>query len=706
MGYISSGDTFGSPCFTHITTGANEYPNGTVSVSGTFRNSQQLACYYDVCLCDSGGGNSTTIGRFLINGGGGPDVGPNDQYESVSTTVSNLTGLKNKGLYIKLVGVGQGPDPSKVSAKGNITVNVATKVDSFNLTMAVNNSGMGSVSPAGTSARAVNEIVTVTATANANYHFVNWTKNHGSFANANANPTTFTMPSQDATVTANFAVDTHNLTVRANNSSMGSVSPSGASVRTPGAVISVSATASAHYHFVKWTKDYGTLANENNNPTNFTMPSRDAIVTANFAIDTHSLTVQAGTGGSVSGSGTYDYNSTPTITATASSGYRFKRWEITSGSGSVTSATSSQTTIRVLGNVTVKATFEAQYTVSSAVSPSGSGTVTLGKTKAYPGEEVTVGAAPAAGYQFSNWSTNVSGTNVSNGKFTMPASNITVTATFTKKTHTVTLLANPSAGGTPTANKTSANYGDSITLSNGRDASEGYVFDNWTSSDVTITNNGFTMPDKNVTVTANYHIGTSSGSLSKTSFSPGETITLTIHAEQSSYYHKYKLSFGPGMETELTTVPAGVSSVNILIPLAWSRMMTTAQKTGTLTLKTFEGDDTALGEVVIDGLVYNALEGIIPKLKLARADNVTTPNIKATKARYTITLPTVDSYTLKVGEDEAEDPPKTGMLLPGDEKTIALNTSQIVELEVTLGSETFTLKESVPSVWLLSKSVG
>jgi uncharacterized repeat protein (TIGR02543 family) len=47
-------------------------------------------------------------------------------------------------------------------------------------------------------------IVSIKAEANTGYEFVSWTAPAGTFADANAEETTFTMPAQDVTVTANF----------------------------------------------------------------------------------------------------------------------------------------------------------------------------------------------------------------------------------------------------------------------------------------------------------------------------------------------------------------------------------------------------------------------------------------------------------------------------------------------------------------------
>jgi hypothetical protein len=53
---------------------------------------------------------------------------------------------------------------------------------------------------------AANATVNLIATADSGYRFVNWTATAGTFGNATAATTTFTMPAQNATVTAHFAL--------------------------------------------------------------------------------------------------------------------------------------------------------------------------------------------------------------------------------------------------------------------------------------------------------------------------------------------------------------------------------------------------------------------------------------------------------------------------------------------------------------------
>ena len=64
----------------------------------------------------------------------------------------------------------------------------------------------------------------------------------------------------------------------------------------------------------------------------------------------YKLTVTAGTGGTVSGGGTYNYNASATLKATANSGYHFVKWS--------DGNTNASRTVTVTGNATYTATFE------------------------------------------------------------------------------------------------------------------------------------------------------------------------------------------------------------------------------------------------------------------------------------------------------------------------------------------------------------
>lgn len=121
---------------------------------------------------------------------------------------------------------------------------------------------------------------------------------------------------------------------------------------------------------------------------------------------TLSTTASPTSGGTVVGSGTYTSGTTVTLTATPATGYIFTGW---SGSASGTAAS---VAVTMNSNKTVTANFQVQtntYTLSAIASPTGGGTIT-GAGNYSSGATATLTASPAAGYIFTGWSGDASGT--------------------------------------------------------------------------------------------------------------------------------------------------------------------------------------------------------------------------------------------------------------------------------------------------------
>jgi uncharacterized repeat protein (TIGR02543 family) len=156
----------------------------------------------------------------------------------------------------------------------------------YSLTMAVAPGGSGTATDlTNASPYTAGTGVNIEATANSGYQFVNWTAPAGTFANANAEQTTFTMPTQNVKVTANF-VPGYKLTMVANPVGGGTATDlTNASPYTPGTGVSIKAAANSGYHFVNWTAPAGTFVDVNAAQTTFTMPAQNVAVTANFATD-------------------------------------------------------------------------------------------------------------------------------------------------------------------------------------------------------------------------------------------------------------------------------------------------------------------------------------------------------------------------------------------------------------------------------------
>lgn len=144
------------------------------------------------------------------------------------------------------------------------------------------------------------------------------------------------------------------------------------------------------------------------------------------------------------------------------------------------------------------------------------GSISASAQRAIAGTEISLTAAPKEGYEFAGWT--VLGTDnttiaVSDDKFTMPAQDVFISASFNLIDYSITK--NVSDNGSFIVKKldgsevTTAHKGDVITLWATPD--EGYVFNEWIIKDdagmsVSVNYNKFTMPASNVTISASFKL--------------------------------------------------------------------------------------------------------------------------------------------------------------------------------------------------------
>ncbi len=121
------------------------------------------------------------------------------------------------------------------------------------------------------------KIVTVKANnPQAGKLFSTWTGTGVEFADAKAETTTFTMPANDVTITANYA-NVYKVTVIDGTASSYFVAE--------GKTITISAKDIKGKLFSEWTSDEVTFTNANAASTTFTMPAKDVTVKANYVDD-------------------------------------------------------------------------------------------------------------------------------------------------------------------------------------------------------------------------------------------------------------------------------------------------------------------------------------------------------------------------------------------------------------------------------------
>lgn len=258
---------------------------------------------------------------------------------------------------------------------------------------------------------------------------------------------------------------------------------------------------------VSWTASKATYISFNTNNSALQIGSKKKPQTSNWTLTSSGfsgtitqVSITAWTGGS----GTYDISVGGTSyssgnLATSSAVYTAN----CNVSGDVVITMKATSQAMYLQSITVTYGSAAQsYTISYG-NPSN-GTIS-GPTSAIAGSEVTLSAEADPGYQFGSWNVKDASNNtvtVTNNKFTMPTSDVTVNANFTVlPTYSITVT-----GGT--VSPTSAYEGQTVTLT--PTIPTGKVVDQITTvpASLTLTASGdgytFTMPNEAVTVTFIY----------------------------------------------------------------------------------------------------------------------------------------------------------------------------------------------------------
>jgi uncharacterized repeat protein (TIGR02543 family) len=311
------------------------------------------------------------------------------------------------------------PIDVEMDANKSVTANFAS-ITSCTVTLSSNPSAGGTTSGGGTFNPGSS--VTVTATPSAGYTFANWTE--GATVVSTSASYAFTIGA-NRTLVANFAINTYTLTISATNGSVAK-DPDLASYNS-GTIVTLKATAAIGYTFTGWTGD----ASGSTNPVGVTMDGNKT-VTANFVINTYTLTYTAGANGNITGTTpqTVNYDADGTqVTAVPNTGWSFTGW-----SDGVTTA--ARTDVKVHANLSVTANFAINTYTLTISATNGSVAKNPDKDSYNYGSEVILTATAAPGYTFTGWS----------GDATGPTTSLTVTMDANKNiTANFAVNANPIA---------------------------------------------------------------------------------------------------------------------------------------------------------------------------------------------------------------------------------------------------------------------
>ena len=171
----------------------------------------------------------------------------------------------------------------------DVTVAAAFVETTYNITVTAPTNGTIAVTADETAVETAVEgtVITITATPDNGYDFVKWTVTGATPAVETDKTTTFTMPSGDVTVAAEFAKTKYDITVTDPTNGTITVTYEGNAIQkaVESTVIAIEATPDSGYAFVKWTITGATPAVETDKTTTFTMPSANVIVAAEFELD-------------------------------------------------------------------------------------------------------------------------------------------------------------------------------------------------------------------------------------------------------------------------------------------------------------------------------------------------------------------------------------------------------------------------------------
>ena len=402
---------------------------------------------------------------------------------------ATLTAVAEYGYHFTQWSDGVTDNPRTITVQNSATYTAQFEINSYILTVQSSNPAIGTTSGGGS----YNYMtpVNISANPNAGYHFTQWSDGNTD------NPRLVTV-TQNATYTAQFAINSYAVGVASSNSNMGSVSGSG--TYNHNSTATLTATAYYGYHFVQWQdgntenprsvvvtdsaqftaqfdyNSYLVTANSSNvtlgsatgggsynylsqvaltavavphyhftmwndsiedNPRTIIV-TRDTMFTAHFAIDRHTIGVNSAdaTMGSASGSDTVNYNTAVWITATANYGYHFVQWN--------DGNSSNPRRVVVSQDTVFSASFAPnQYNVTTSVNNTTMGSVTAGGTYTYL-TPLTLTATANYGYHFTGWSDGVT----ENPRSFTLTQDTSFTAVFAVNQYYVTLVSNDSTLGT------------------------------------------------------------------------------------------------------------------------------------------------------------------------------------------------------------------------------------------------------------------
>ena len=374
----------------------------------------------------------------------------------------------------------------------------------------------------------------ITATPEDGYSFTGWS---GAGINDSSSASTTVEMTEAREVHANFSLNSYSLSV----STIGEGTATGTGTYSHGDLVDITASPATEYSFGGWDGNGVTDANALSTSVRMTA---NTSVSALFELNAYNLSLSAGTGGTVSESGTHPFGSIVAIEAAPNQGYSFDSWF----GGTVENENSPQTNVTINQNIELSALFEInEYTLSASTPTggiiSGTGQYSYGKT-------VTVNAIPQSNYIFSHWiGENLEDINASSTKIVVDQ-NYEIAAIFEEKPpeqKSLIVLSSPSNAGTTTG---SGAFIVGALAAITATPLEGYQFSYWEGQSISDSNASTTSvlleSDQNITAhfsALSYTIGIASnlgGAVTGEGlYSHGATVSISALAEDGYQFSQW-----------------------------------------------------------------------------------------------------------------------------------------------------------------------
>ena len=366
-----------------------------------------------------------------------PGTGVVSYGSSTTYTITPSTGYSITSVLVDGVSAGAVSSYtfSNVTANHTITASFGQ-----NPTITVTQGANGTITP-GTGVVSYGSSTTFTITPNTGYSISSVVVDGTSVGAVSSY--TFSNVTANHTITASFG---QNPTITVTQGTNGTITP-GTGVVSYGSSTTFTITPNTGYSISSVVVDGASVGAVTSYTFNNVIIAHT--ITATFAIDTYTITASAGTGGSItpSGSVVVSYNTSTTFTITPNTGYSIDSVLV---DGVSVGAVSSYTFTKVVDVHTITATFVINtYTVSASAGANGS--ISPASALVSYNSTTTFTVIPATGYSTVVGGTcggTLNGTTYTTNPITGPCS---VTASFTINTYTVT----PSAGTNATISPTS-----------------------------------------------------------------------------------------------------------------------------------------------------------------------------------------------------------------------------------------------------------